>query len=382
VTTEATRRAVRLALVTPSFHPFTGGVETHVHEVATRLAVLGFDVTVLTADVTRRLPRRERRQGVSIRRFPATPWLGDLQWAPGIFRAVADGRWDLVHVQCVHTLVPPMAMTAARRRGLPYVVSFHTGGHSSMLRNAFRPLQWRLQRPLLVHAAGLLAVSEFEARLFQVALGLERDRFTVVRNGFEMPRSIGPAGGEAAGNGAGPVILSVGRLERYKGHHRAIGAMGAVVRTHPEAELYIVGTGPFEARLRRQAEASVVGSHVHFVNFTPERRAELGRLITRAQLVTLLSEYEAHPVAVMEAVGLRRRVLVGATSGLHELAEQGLASEVSLRRPDHEIGELMAELLRRPEPQANPELQTWDSCVDQLTDLYRSVLRAAEVCPA
>jgi glycosyltransferase involved in cell wall biosynthesis len=143
-----------------------------------------------------------------------------------------------------------------------------------------------------------------------------------------------------------------------------------------------VGTGPFEPQLRRLAQASVVGSHVHFVNFTLERRAELSRLIARAQLVTLLSEYEAHPVAVMEAVGLQRRVLVGANSGLHELAEQGLASEVSLRRRDQEIGDLMAELLRRPEPPANPELQSWDSCVDQLADLYRSVLHAAEVCPA
>jgi glycosyltransferase involved in cell wall biosynthesis len=364
-------------MVTPRFHPFTGGVETHVHEVASRLAARGFDVTVVTADITRKLPRRDERQGVSVRRFPATPWLGDLQWAPGIFGAVAGGGWDIVHVQCIHTLVPPLAMAAAGRVGLPYVVSFHTGGHSSGLRNAFRPLQWRLQRPLLRRAAALVAVSDFEARLFERALGLGHERFAVIRNGFEMPESsLAEEPGPVAEAG-GPVILSIGRLERYKGHHRAIGAMGAVLRAHPGAELYVVGSGPYERQLRRLADAAGAGSHVHFTTFPPERRAELRRLMVRSDLIALLSEYEAHPVSVMEAAGLGLRVLVGATSGLHELAVQGLATEVSLGRGDDEIGALMVELLRRPAPEAAPELPTWDACAGRLADLYLAALSPA-----
>ncbi|MFN8528578.1 MAG: hypothetical protein U0670_08200 [Anaerolineae bacterium] len=40
----------------------------------------------------------------------------------------------------------------------------------------------------------------------------------------------------------------------------------------------------------------------------------MSRLLARASLVVLFSEYEAHPVAVMEALSLRRPVLVADTS--------------------------------------------------------------------
>ena len=46
------------------------------------------------------------------------------------------------------------------------------------------------------------------------------------------------------------LILSVGRLEYYKGHHRAIGALPALHKRLPDARLQIVGTGPYEAELR------------------------------------------------------------------------------------------------------------------------------------
>lgn len=372
------RRPLRVAMVTPRYHPFTGGIETHVHEVATRLAARDVEVTVLTADSTRRLPAWEKRDGVVVRRRRAWSWLGDLQFAPGLRSAVAEGPWDLVHVQGVHTLVAPMVMAAARRRGLPYVVTFHTGGHSSRLRNAIRPLQWRLLRPLLTQARGLVAVCEYEAELFGKSLGLSRDRFRVIRNGFEMPGRKKSSDGDPSGP---PVILSIGRLERYKGHRRVIAAMDTVLQACPAAQLYVVGAGPDEEHLRRQAAAGPAAASIHFASFPPDRREELAELIGRSHLVALLSEYEAHPVSVMEAVGMGRRVLVAQNSGLHELAEQGLAGEVPLSCSDQEIGRAMLDQLRRPAPKAAVRLPNWQACVDQLAALYEGLRRRPEVCP-
>ena len=45
---------------------------------------------------------------------------------------------------------------------VPFVVTFHGGGHSSGLRNRLRRLQRRLMRPLLRRAARLVAVARFE----------------------------------------------------------------------------------------------------------------------------------------------------------------------------------------------------------------------------
>ncbi len=52
---ETEAKGLRLAMVTSRFPPLLGGIETHVEEVARRMAGRGVDVTVLTTDVSRRL---------------------------------------------------------------------------------------------------------------------------------------------------------------------------------------------------------------------------------------------------------------------------------------------------------------------------------------
>jgi glycosyltransferase involved in cell wall biosynthesis len=332
----------------------------------------GFEVGVLTTDPTGRLPGHERIDGVDVRRCRS--WLGDLALAPGLPGALQEhptGDWDVVHVQGVHTLVAPLALAALHGGRTPVVVTFHTGGHSSRLRGVVRPLQWRLLRAGLRAATALVAVSEFEAALFARALRVPRDRLTVIPNGFELPEP-GPA--QHREPDGSPLLVSIGRLERYKGHHRVIGALGTLLRTHPRAQLEVVGTGPYEERLRRLARDGGVAERVRFASFAPGERAALRALIDRADLVTLLSEYEAHPVSVLEAAGLGRRVLVADNSGLRELAEQGLATAVSLRCSDRELGEAMAELLDRPPP-APAELATWDACAERHAELYGRVTR-------
>jgi GT2 family glycosyltransferase len=106
-------RRLRILQVTPRFAPFTGGVETHTDEVARRLAARGHDVTVATTDAGGTLPRVERRDGVTIRRVAAWPPNRDWYLAPALLPLVARGRWDVVHIQGVHTLVPPIAGLAA-----------------------------------------------------------------------------------------------------------------------------------------------------------------------------------------------------------------------------------------------------------------------------
>jgi glycosyltransferase involved in cell wall biosynthesis len=132
---------LKILMVTPRYFPLMGGVETHVYEVARRLAARGVDVTVLTTDPTGELAARETSEGVSIIRVRAYPPSTDFYVAPAIYKIVSEGDWDVVHCQGFHTFVPPIAMLAAQRAGIPYMLSFHSGGHSSGLRHSIRGLQ-------------------------------------------------------------------------------------------------------------------------------------------------------------------------------------------------------------------------------------------------
>src|SRR5438874_12432809 len=92
----------RVLVVAARYHPYVGGLETHVYEVGRRLACAGIDVTILTTDVSGRLPIVEESEGMHIRRVRAWPANKDYYFAPGIYRVIRGGGWDLVHCQGYH----------------------------------------------------------------------------------------------------------------------------------------------------------------------------------------------------------------------------------------------------------------------------------------
>ena len=66
---ETPERPIRVLMVCPRYLPEAGGTEMHVYEVTRRLSALGnFEITVLTTDRSRRLPRQEVVAGIPVLR--------------------------------------------------------------------------------------------------------------------------------------------------------------------------------------------------------------------------------------------------------------------------------------------------------------------------
>jgi glycosyltransferase involved in cell wall biosynthesis len=357
-------------MVTPRYLPHIGGVERYVHEISTRLAREGVDVTVLTTDPSRESPPREAVDGVEVVRVPAWPRHSDYHFAPDVYRVVSAGSWDLVHVQSYHTFVAPLAMLAGRRRRSPYVVTFHAGGHSSCLRRSIRGFQWTLLRPLLAGAARLVAITPSEIDRYSSRLDVPRERFVLIplatdlsgleRNGPVVPPS-------------GSVIASVGRLERYKGHHRLIQALPGILERRPDARVWIAGSGPYETKLRRLARKLGVSERVEIRAVAAGDRRKMAHELSKASLVVLLSEFETQPAAALEAIAVGRPVLVLGTNGLSDLADRGLARAIPRDSTSHEIAAAVVDQFERPLVPARIDLPTWDDCARRHVDLYRSV---------
>ncbi len=375
-----TTQPLRVLMVTARYFPFMGGIETHVYEVGRRLVQRGVDVTIVTTrqrttDTHSLLPREETIEGMHIRRVPYWPAERDYYIAPEIHTLITQGNWDIVHCQGSHTLVPPMAMLAARQAGIPYVVTFHTGGNSSRLRTAIRDIQWTLQRPLYRGAAKLIGVSHFEADYFRSLLRLSRKRFVVIANGGATFPALTPR----TLNSNDTLIISPGRLERYKGHQNLITALPAIREQRPDARLLILGTGPYEDELRRLAQQTSVSDYVDIRSVPATDRRGMAETLSSATVVALLSEYEAHPVAVMEALTLRRPVVVAATSGLHEIAAQGLAREIPLRSTPREVANAILHQIKEPlTPPSHFALPTWDECAERVEAVYRDCVKSSQ----
>jgi glycosyltransferase involved in cell wall biosynthesis len=363
---------LRVLMVTPRFLPSTGGVETHVAEVARRLAKAGHDVTVLTTDVSGQLPAADRWNDVEIRRVRAWPRKADYYVAPGIVSAMRRGSWDVVHVQSYHTLVAPLAMAAAWSRSIPYVVTFHGGGHSSRVRNALRRPQLALLRPLLAHAARLVAVAAFEIDHYAERLRLPRERFLLIPNGADLPKRVPRRPREPL---EPPLIASVGRLERYKGHQHVLAALPRILEQRPDARLWIAGSGPYRDELVALARKLGVEERVEVRAVPPADRGAMAEELAQVSVVVLASEFETLPLAAIEAAALGCPVVVADTSGLRELAERGLARAVADVTDSEQLARAVLEEIERPRIPPAADLPTWDECASGLADLYAAVAR-------
>ena len=361
---------MRILMVTPRYHPEMGGVENHVSQVAGRLAHAGVQITVLTTDRQGNLKSEELENGVRIQRVRAWPARRDYYFAPGIYKTIQRGKWDLVHVQSYHTLVAPLAMLAARRAKLPYLLTFHGGGHSFRLRNAARGTQLRLLRPLLAHAERLITLAHFEKAYYSEKLHLPAERFALIPNGADLPN---PARKSHQINDE-TLIASVGRLERYKGHQRIIAALPSILKEKPDVKLWIAGRGPYESTLRSLVKKLGVEDQVRFQAIPPEDRERMAQELACASLLVSLSEFETHPIAVLEALALGCPALVADTSGLSELCQQGLARGIPLDSTPEQVAAAVLEQLRSPMIPDKVDLPSWDDCARGLLHLYTGIL--------
>lgn len=365
-------------MATPSGPYNHGGVERHVREVSARLVSMGHDVTVVCADPSRQRLGTETIAGVAVTTVAAWPRGRDWYLAPEIWSHIRSAQVDVVHVQSYHTFVAPLAMAAAALKGTPYVVTFHGGGHSEGWRNRIRKTQRLALRPLLARAARLVAVAQFEIDVYGRELRLPAERFALIPNGTEVMIPPDPDGGGSSrgdpGNGR-IVVATIGRLERYKGHHRVIAAMPELLKLHPGAHLLVVGVGPYEDSLRGLARELDVDDNVEFTRVQAGDGVSMGQLLQRVALVVLMSEFETHPLTALEAAAAHRRLLVADRAGLIELAQAGWARTIPLNASPHQLAAAMDEELGKPEPSATVELPTWDECARALQVLYREVQR-------
>jgi glycosyltransferase involved in cell wall biosynthesis len=264
--------------------------------------------------------------------------------------------------------------TAALRR-IPYVVTFHGGGHSQRLRDRARRLQRAALRPLLARAAALVALAPFEIAAYSAELRIPASRFTLIPNGVDLepPPSDGAARGAGGDEPHRPLIASVGRLERYKGHQRVIAALPHVQRTEPGARLWIAGSGSYERQLRRLVAKLGLEGSVEISAVAAADREGMARRLSQVDLVVLLSDFETHPIAALEAISLDRPLLVSSRSGLGDLAAQGLARAIDPEAPPSGAATAIVRELRDPLVRPLVELPTWDECATRLLALYRAV---------
>lgn len=351
---------MKVLQVTPRYPPRTGGVETHVKEISEGLVRRGHEVTVVTADARPDVPRRETRNGVAIHRCRGVAPGGAFHVAPGVFRrVVVEGTSaDVVHAHNYHSLPMLFVTLAVTDQSLVLTPHYH-GQSESSIRNALLTPYQRVWRWMLRRADRVTAVSDWEADRLASTFGVSP---IVVPNGVDIER-FRNATPEIRD---GPYLLSVGRLEEYKGVQYAVMALSYL----PTHELLVAGTGPYEDELRRIAAKCGVKERVHFLGFVPDER--LPQLYAGAEVSLHLSDIEAYGLTVAEALASGTPCVVSVKNGLAHWTDREDVVGVEAFESNR-IAEAISDAAGR-KPSADG-LPSWEDVVEETLSVYRSTLK-------
>ncbi|MBW4985700.1 glycosyltransferase [Mameliella sp. CS4] len=324
---------MRILVFAPNYLPATryGGPVRSAHGLARGLVTEGHEVTVLTTDVDGPgrlevpLDRAVEIDGVSVRYCPIrTP--KRLYYSPDMARLIDEMMpdTDAVHINGLFLWPGPRIARAARRQGVPVVISPRgmlmpemVAGKSRLVKTAWIALQ---ERDTLRTARAIHATSEGEAEGLRTS-GRDLAPVVVVPNGVEGPgqaltaEEIAEVWGDVP---EGRRVAFLARLDWTKGIDLAIEA----VRAHPDAVLRIAGhdqiglRAELEPRLRRD-NGSSAGAFLG-----PLDGARKWAFLAGADLLLAPSVRESFGMAVAEALAVGTPALVTPGVGAKDLVAE------------------------------------------------------------
>lgn len=354
---------MRVIVITPGFPPDQGGVEIHTGRLATELAALGLDVQVLTARRCLTRTRTEKHNGLRVLVFPA--WRTTiLSFSPRLLLAglQAFRDSDVVHVHSYHAACGFATLTGLVAP-VVFTPHYHGDGHSPLAVALHRVYRF-VGRAMFRSAHAVVCVSQAERNAILRDFPSTAGRTRVVPNGVDTIaiRSAEPFAGEP------PTVLSLGRLEPYKG---VAGLVRAVPALPQDVQLVVVGQGSQRGELERLAIDLGVADRIRFLGLIDTKSVH--RWLRTARVLVSLSEHEAFGMAPVEAACAGARVVLSDIAAHREIAGSYLRGAARLVSP--EPGAVAAAVTEQLGVAGRVEVAVpdWGSIASRTVEVYRTV---------
>ena len=323
--------------------PLHSGYTFRTRAILKAQAACGLDVRAITGQRhTADGPPRETVDGLEFHRTPGTasgppPWR---EWqeisrlADAIGALAREWRPDILHAHSP-ALCGMAAILAGRKLGLPVVYEIRAFWEDAAVGNGTGregSLKYRLTRALenrVVSSADAVFTICHGLRDDLIARGFDGGRIGISPNGVDLGLFGSPSPRDSAladrlGIGSDPVVGFIGSFYDYEGLDDLVAALPLLRRQVPGTRLLLVGGGPMDAMLRRQAAASPAAGAIHFTGRVPHGEVEryyslidvLAYPRKRSRLTDLVT-----PLKPLEAMAEHRIVAASDVGGHRELIE-------------------------------------------------------------
>ena len=356
-----------------------GGVETHCEELFPRLAVRGFDVTVVrrSAYVADGLGEWRGVRLVDVE----SPRKKSLEAIVHTFRAINEAKRlgaDILHI---HAIGPALLVPYAKALGMRVVFTHHGPDYDRDKWGRAAKAMLKLgERMGCTFADDVIVISDVIRNLIKRKYG-RTERVHLIYNGVSQPEICGyPEYFRELGIEKGKYILGMCRFVPEKNLHHLVVAYAKVRNEELKGKkqgggtkLVLAGDTDFEDDYSRRLKTMARENGVVLTGFIKGRR--LHSLLTHCLCYCLPSSHEGLPIALLEAMSYGVKVIV---SNIPANKEVGLPDSDYFPVGNVEaLAEKLREVMAKPIEHVNYDMRKydWEKIADQVVEIYKNYKR-------
>lgn len=313
-----------------------GGAEAHVRDLAIGLSSRGHECVVMVGPPHGLLTGQLRSRGISVIEIPALRKPIHPLWDPlSLVQVIAALRKLRPDVIATHTSKAGfIGRIAAALLGIPSFFTPH--GLSFIHRETGKPIRFRLslERLALPLGAGIIAVCDAERRLALDMLPIPPHTIATIHNGLP-DRTPSPRKQQS------PIVITmVARFDLQKDHATLFKALSTI--TDLDWELRLAGSGPLLPAAKRLADQYGLTPRTRFL----DECSDVPSLLSASDIFVLISNWEAFPISILEAMREGLPVLATDIGGVNEAINHGVNGFLVPRKDANRVAQYLASLLR------------------------------------
>jgi glycosyltransferase involved in cell wall biosynthesis len=354
---------MRILQVCQRYFPYYGGVEEHVRQISERLAKEN-EVEVCTTDPSGSLARTEFVNGVEVKRFDCYAPNDAFYFSSAMKRYLKDNSesFDVVHAHNYHAF--PALYAAQTKKGKKLVFTPHYHGKGGTF---FRSLLHKSYKffggEVFAKADKVVCVSNYERNLLSKNFGKIDGKVVLIPNGVNLDEFKGLK----ERKGDSHLVLTVGRLEQYKGVQHLVRVMPKLAR---DVVLNVVGEGVYLGTLVKLVKKLSVENRVRF--FQKLSREDILQKYVEAGVFALLSEGESYGLTVAEALLCGTPCIVANTSALTDWVDNKNCYGVDYPIDQNRLKVLIEKLMGQRVSELTAPILDWNDVTERLLNIYKA----------